>query len=113
LPCAGSVRWRICDVVIRPDPLEGFRGGAGPQKVFMVDRFGLLTDKMPNLLPFQTKLVTSLVWKGSRFGILSVSGPKRSTIKTFCGPAPPLNPSRGSGRITTSQIRHLTDPAQG
>ena len=23
----------------------------------MVDRFGLLTDKMPNLLPFQTKLV--------------------------------------------------------
>jgi malate dehydrogenase (oxaloacetate-decarboxylating) len=23
----------------------------------MVDRFGLLTDAMPNLLPFQTKLV--------------------------------------------------------
>ena len=30
---------------------------AARQKVFMVDRFGLLTDKMPNLLPFQTKLV--------------------------------------------------------
>lgn len=25
--------------------------------MFMVDRFGLLTDGMPNLLPFQNKLV--------------------------------------------------------
>jgi malate dehydrogenase (oxaloacetate-decarboxylating) len=27
-------------------------------RVFMVDRFGLLTDDMPNLLDFQQKLVT-------------------------------------------------------
>ncbi|MBU5895260.1 NAD-dependent malic enzyme, partial [Vibrio cholerae O1] len=26
-------------------------------RVFMVDRFGLLTDNMPNLLSFQSKLV--------------------------------------------------------
>lgn len=44
-------------MIISQTQREGLSEEAARQKVFMVDRFGLLTDKMPNLLPFQTKLV--------------------------------------------------------
>lgn len=44
-------------MIIAQTQREGLSEEAARQKVFMVDRFGLLTDKMPNLLPFQTKLV--------------------------------------------------------
>ena len=36
---------------------EGISDGQARERVFMVDRFGVLTDKMPNLLDFQQKLV--------------------------------------------------------
>ena len=48
---------RHCRNDHRPTQREGLSEEAARQKVLMVDRFGLLTDKMPNLLPFQTKLV--------------------------------------------------------
>ena len=38
---------------------EGLSDAEARQQVFMVDRFGVLTDKMPNLLPFQQRLVQS------------------------------------------------------
>ena len=37
---------------------DGLSEEARRRKVFMVDRFGLLTDQMPNLLDFQQRLVT-------------------------------------------------------
>ncbi|WP_310651964.1 oxaloacetate-decarboxylating malate dehydrogenase [Salmonella enterica] len=43
--------------IIAQTQREGLSEDAARQNVFMVDRFGLLTDRMPNLLPFQAKLV--------------------------------------------------------
>lgn len=54
---AGSAGCGIAEMIISQTQREGLSEEAARQKVFMVDRFGLLTDKMPNLLPFQTKLV--------------------------------------------------------
>ena len=37
---------------------EGLSEEQARARIFMVDRFGLLTDKLPNLLNFQSKLIT-------------------------------------------------------
>ena len=58
-----------------------------------------------------SRFCTSLVWKGSRFGILSVSKPKRSTIKTFCRAASSLNPSRWVWAMIISAMPHPAEPA--
>ncbi|MCL7649256.1 NAD-dependent malic enzyme [Klebsiella pneumoniae] len=52
--------WAVCGIVDRicaQFAREGPSEEEARQRVFMVDRFGLLTDGMPNLLPFQNKLV--------------------------------------------------------
>ena len=54
---AGSAGCGIAEQIIAQTQREGLTEEQARQKVFMVDRFGLLTDNMPNLLPFQTKLV--------------------------------------------------------
>ena len=54
---AGSAGCGIAEQIIAQIQREGLSEEAARQRVFMVDRFGLLTDKMPNLLSFQTKLV--------------------------------------------------------
>ncbi|MDU6924226.1 NAD-dependent malic enzyme [Franconibacter helveticus 513] len=54
---AGSAGCGIAEQIIAQTQREGLTEAQARQKVFMVDRFGLLTDNMPNLLPFQTKLV--------------------------------------------------------
>ena len=46
---------------------EGLSDREARARLFMVDRFGLLTDKMPSLLPFQSLLAQELsalaAWK--------------------------------------------------
>lgn len=54
---AGSAGCGIAEQIIAQTQREGLSEAQARQKVFMVDRFGLLTDNMPNLLAFQTKLV--------------------------------------------------------
>ena len=54
---AGSAGCGIAEQIIAQMKSEGLRNEAARAKVFMVDRFGLLTDKLPNLLSFQSKLV--------------------------------------------------------
>lgn len=54
---AGSAGCGIAEQIIAQTQREGLTEEQARQKVFMVDRFGLLTDNMPNLLPFQTRLV--------------------------------------------------------
>lgn len=54
---AGSAGCGIAEQIIAQTQREGLSEDAARQNVFMVDRFGLLTDRMPNLLPFQAKLV--------------------------------------------------------
>ena len=54
---AGSAGCGIAEQIIAQTQREGLSEADARQKVYMVDRFGLLTDQMPNLLPFQNKLV--------------------------------------------------------
>ncbi|WP_312178225.1 NAD-dependent malic enzyme [Pseudescherichia sp.] len=54
---AGSAGCGIAEQIVAHTQREGLSEAAARQKVYMVDRFGLLTDQMPNLLPFQSKLV--------------------------------------------------------
>jgi len=53
---AGSAGCGIAEQIIAQMQREGLSESAARENVYMVDRFGLLTDNMPNLLSFQTKL---------------------------------------------------------
>ena len=55
---AGSAGCGIAEKIIAQMVDEGAAEDDARSRVFMVDRFGLLTDEMPNLLGFQQKLVT-------------------------------------------------------
>ncbi|WP_422529124.1 NAD-dependent malic enzyme [Serratia fonticola] len=54
---AGSAGCGIAEQIIAQMKSEGLCEEEARSRVFMVDRFGLLTDKLPNLLDFQSKLV--------------------------------------------------------
>ncbi len=54
---AGSAGCGIAEQIIAQMQREGLSESEARDNVYMVDRFGLLTDNMPNLLPFQIKLV--------------------------------------------------------
>ncbi|MCB5306772.1 NAD-dependent malic enzyme [Yersinia massiliensis] len=54
---AGSAGCGIAEQIIAQMISEGLSEEQARERVFMVDRFGLLTDKLPNLLDFQSKLV--------------------------------------------------------
>ncbi|BBI91898.1 NAD-dependent malic enzyme [Serratia symbiotica] len=54
---AGSAGCGIAEQIIAQMKSEGLSEDEARARIFMVDRFGLLTDKLPNLLEFQSKLV--------------------------------------------------------
>ncbi|MDC9596470.1 NAD-dependent malic enzyme [Xenorhabdus anantnagensis] len=54
---AGSAGCGIAEQIIAQMKSEGLSDEQAHARVFMVDRFGLLTDKLPNLLDFQSALV--------------------------------------------------------
>ena len=53
---AGSAGCGIAESIVSRMKSEGLTDQEARARVFMVDRFGLLTDKMPNLLDFQAAL---------------------------------------------------------
>ncbi|MCG9756083.1 NAD-dependent malic enzyme [Shewanella insulae] len=53
---AGSAGCGIAEAIIAQMVSEGISDEQARQQVFMVDRWGLLQDNMPNLLPFQQNL---------------------------------------------------------
>jgi malate dehydrogenase (oxaloacetate-decarboxylating) len=53
---AGAAGCGIAEQIIKRMQLEGLTETEARDRIYMVDRFGLLTDKMPNLLEFQTPL---------------------------------------------------------
>lgn len=54
---AGSAGYGIAEQIIAQMKSEGLSEEKARGRIFMVDRFGLLTDNLPNLLKFQSKLV--------------------------------------------------------
>ncbi|MFO6423490.1 NAD-dependent malic enzyme [Motilimonas sp. KMU-193] len=54
---AGSAGCGIAEHIVKQMQREGLTEQQARQRVFMVDRYGLLTDDMPNLQPFQQALV--------------------------------------------------------
>lgn len=54
---AGSAGCGIAEQIIVQMQSEGLSEDEARARIFIVDRFGLLTDKLPNLLEFQSKLV--------------------------------------------------------
>ncbi|RLV60161.1 NAD-dependent malic enzyme [Parashewanella curva] len=53
---AGSAGCGIAEAIVAQMESEGISESEARSRVFMVDRWGLLLDSMPNLLPFQQKL---------------------------------------------------------
>ena len=53
---AGAAGCGIAEQIIERMKLEGLSESEARSRVFMVDRFGLLTDNMPNILDFQANL---------------------------------------------------------
>ncbi|MBO1896049.1 MULTISPECIES: NAD-dependent malic enzyme [unclassified Shewanella] len=53
---AGSAGCGIAEAIVATMVSEGISDQQARSQVFMVDRWGLLLDNMPNLLPFQQKL---------------------------------------------------------
>ena len=54
---AGSAGCGIAEQIIAQMVAEGLTDTQARARIYMVDRFGLLTDNQPNLLDFQSKLV--------------------------------------------------------
>lgn len=57
---AGSAGCGIAEQIIKQMVAEGLTDAEARARVFMVDRFGLITENQPNLLNFQRKLAQSL-----------------------------------------------------
>ena len=53
---AGSAGCGIAEQIVKAMVDEGEEEAGARKRIFMVDRYGLLTDNMPNLLPFQENL---------------------------------------------------------
>jgi malate dehydrogenase (oxaloacetate-decarboxylating) len=58
---AGSAGCGIAEAIVAQMVSEGISDAQARQQVCMVDRWGLLLDNMPNLLPFQQKLAQKRV----------------------------------------------------
>lgn len=62
---AGAAGCGIAEKIISRMKYEGLSDSEARSRVFMIDRFGLLTDQMPNLLDFQVNLAqkcSNLAW---------------------------------------------------
>ena len=54
---AGAAGCGIAEQIVKRMILEGLTESEAHSKIFMVDRFGLLTDNMPNIVDFQANFV--------------------------------------------------------
>ena len=65
---AGSAGCGIAERIITQMVAEGLSDTEARKRIFMIDRFGLITENLPNLLDFQHKLAQKLnaiaQWKG-------------------------------------------------
>ncbi|OTA21592.1 malic enzyme [Xenorhabdus beddingii] len=102
---AGSAGCGIAEQIIAQMKSEGLSDEQARARVFMVDRFGLLTDKQPNLLDFQS----ALVQKSSTLQSWDVSHDSLSLMDVVRNAKPTvlIGVSGQSGLFTEEIIREM------
>lgn len=81
---AGSAGCGIAEAIVAQMIAEGLSDSAARERVFMVDRWGLLTDDMQNLLDFQQRLVqkSAIVTQWNETGNISLLDVMRNAKPT-------------------------------
>ncbi|GIU49439.1 NAD-dependent malic enzyme [Shewanella algidipiscicola] len=93
---AGSAGCGIAEAIVAQMVSEGISDEQARQQVFMVDRWGLLQDNMPNLLPFQqtlaqkSALVDSWTTENENISLLDVMHNGKPTVLIGVSGAPGL-----------------------
>ncbi|WP_133405854.1 NAD-dependent malic enzyme [Parashewanella tropica] len=93
---AGSAGCGIAEAIVAQMVAEGISDAEARSRVFMVDRWGLLLDNMPNLLPFQQKLAqdanTTENWEkaGDNLSLIEVIKNAKPTVLIGVSGAPGL-----------------------
>ncbi|WP_162046181.1 NAD-dependent malic enzyme [Vibrio taketomensis] len=93
---AGSAGCGIAEAIIAQMVSEGISDKQARSQVYMVDRWGLLQEGMPNLLDFQQKLVqkseNTAEWpnEGNAFSLLDVMANAKPTVLIGVSGAPGL-----------------------
>ncbi len=93
---AGSAGCGIAEAIVAQMVAEGISDSDARSRVYMVDRWGLLLDSMPTLLPFQAKLaqkaetVTSWENVGDNISLLDVVSNGKPTVLVGVSGAPGL-----------------------
>ncbi len=109
---AGSAGCGIAEAIIAQMVSEGISDKQARSQVFMVDRWGVLADDMPNLLDFQKKLVQKRAilneWQteGNDASLLEVMQNGKPTILIGVSGAPGLF----SEEVITEMHRHCKHP---
>ncbi|RYV00586.1 NAD-dependent malic enzyme [Shewanella sp. OPT22] len=93
---AGSAGCGIAEAIVAQMIAEGISDADARSRVYMVDRWGLLLDSMPTLLPFQAKLAQSAeqanAWEGigDHISLLDVVSNAKPTVLIGVSGAPGL-----------------------
>ena len=92
---AGSAGCGIAEAIVAQMVSEGISDQDARSRVYMVDRWGLLLDNMPTLLPFQTDLAQSAAetkaWNaGEHISLLDVVNNAKPTVLIGVSGAPGL-----------------------
>ncbi|MFS2224517.1 NAD-dependent malic enzyme [Pantoea sp. B65] len=109
---AGSAGCGIAEQIIAQMKSEGLSEEEARARVFMVDRFGLLTDKLPNLLNFQSKLVQ----KSERLAHWDISSDSLSLLEVVRNAKPDIligvsgQPGLFSEEIIREMHKHCPRP---
>ncbi len=109
---AGSAGCGIAEAIIAQMVSEGISDEQARSQVFMVDRWGLLQEGMPNLLDFQQRLVQKHAvtgeWQseGNGFSLFDVVMNAKPTVLIGVSGAPVCLPKRSSKRcISTARVQ--------
>ncbi len=109
---AGSAGCGIAEAIVAQMVSEGITDTQARQQVFMVDRWGMLQDNMPNLLPFQQKLAQKCddvkSWSNSseNISLLDVMNNGKPTVLIGVSGAPGLF----SEEIIKAMHKHCARP---
>jgi len=104
---AGAAGCGIAEQIIERMKLEGLTDSEARSRVFMIDRFGLLTDNMPNILDFQA----SLAQKKSNLADWAQNDEEISLLKTVQNVHPTvlIGVSAQPGLFTEEIVRTMNE----